>query len=235
MGGLLDKEVKNTRQTEKELVDNVADLEEQAVLAMVRRLLDDGVDPLSIIYACDRGMRVVGERYAQGEYYIAALIMAGEIFRQVVELVEPHVEIQAPEAASGHVLLGTVQGDIHDIGKDVFGMLLVCHGFHVNDLGVDVPSSRFVDAACEERPDIVGLSGLLTSAYDQMRETVTALRRAMADWEQRPYLIVGGGQIDEEICRYVGADDWRLDAMDGVHLCQRLMAERRGSSEDVSK
>lgn len=222
------------RQSKKELVQNVADLQELAVLSMVRRLLDEGVDPLSVIYACDEGMRVVGERYAQGEYYIAALIMAGEIFRQVVELVEPRLEVQAPEAASGHVLLGTVQGDIHDIGKDVFGMLLVCHGFRVKDLGVDVPASRFVDAARAERPDIVGLSGLLTSAYDQMRDTVAALRHATADWAQPPYLIVGGGQIDEEICRYVGADDWRLDAMDGVHLCQRLMAERSGSPGDAS-
>jgi len=221
----------DARLREEELVENVADLQEEAVLSTVRRLLDDGVDPLSIIYACDKGMRVVGQRYAQGEYYIAALIMAGEIFRQVVELVEPHLEVQAPEAASGHVLLGTVQGDIHDIGKDVFGMLLVCHGFRVKDLGVDVPASRFVETARAERPDIVGLSGLLTSAYDQMRTIVAALRAATEDWEQRPYLIVGGGQIDEEICRYVGADDWRLDAMDGVHLCQRLMAERADPSD----
>ena len=226
------RRLKDFPQRETELVKNVADLQEQAVLSMVRRLLDDGVDPLSIIYACDRGMRRVGERYAQGEYYIAALIMAGEIFRQVVEMVEPHLTIKAPEEASGYVLLGTVQGDIHDIGKGVFGMLLVCHGFRVTDLGVDVPPSRFVDAARAERPDIVGLSGLLTSAYDHMRETVAALRRATADWEEPPHLIVGGGQIDEEICRYVGADDWRLDAMDGVHLCQRLMAERRDASED---
>ena len=226
----MSRDLSEARQREKELVENVADLKEDAVLRMVRRLLEEGVDPLSIIYGCDKGMRVVGERYARGEYYIAALIMAGEIFRQVVELAQPHITVQAPDEVSGRVLLGTVQGDIHDIGKDVFGMLLVCHGFRVKDLGVDVPPSRFVDAAREERPDIVGLSGLLTSAYDQMRDTVAALRRETTDWEARPYLIVGGGQIDEEICRYVGADDWRLDAMDGVYLCQRLMDERRSAA-----
>jgi len=227
------EELAERQEREAELITHVADLDEDVVLSMVRQRLDEGVDPLSIIYACDEGMRVVGDRYARGEYYIAALIMAGEIFRQVVELVAPKVTAQAPEEALGDVLLGTVQGDIHDIGKDVFAMLLTCHGFRVTNLGVDVTPSRFVETTQEQRPDIVGLSGLLTSAYESMRETVAALRRATADWEQPPHLIVGGGQVDEEICRYVGADDWRLDAMDGVHLCQRLMAERRKNREDA--
>jgi methanogenic corrinoid protein MtbC1 len=131
--------------------------------------------------------------------------------------------------------LGTVQGDIHDIGKDVLGMLLACHGFTVHDLGVDVRPERFVEAALEHKPDILGLSGLLTAAYTSMQDTVALLREATSDWSPRPYIIIGGGRVDEEICRYVGADYWTVDAMEGVHLCQRLMVERLQASNASSQ
>lgn len=213
-----------------ELVHQVADLEEDAVLAIVRRRLAAGDDPLEIIYECDAGMRIIGKRYEEGEYYIAALIMAGEIFRQVVELVKPHLGVEPGDGTSGEILLGTVQGDIHDIGKDVLSMLLACHGFSVRDLGVDVPPATFVQATLEYEPDVIALSGLLTSAYNSMRETVAALREATEGWPARPPIIIGGGRIDEEIRRYVGADHWTDDAMEGVHLCQRLLEERNAAS-----
>lgn len=207
------------------LVRHVADLEEDAALDIVRRRLEEGDDPLAIIYECDRGMRIIGRRYQEGEYYIAALIMAGEIFRQVVELVKPRLKVEVTEEPTGTVLLGTVEGDIHDIGKDVLAMLAACHGFVVHDLGVDVRPSRFVEATVKHKPDIVGLSGLLTSAYYSMQETVAALRDATEDWDTRPILVIGGGRIDEDVCRYVGADYWTLDAMEGVELFLRLMKE----------
>jgi len=212
---------------ETPLVTHVADLDEDAVVSIVRQRLEAGDDPLSIIYECDQGMRIIGRRYQEGEYYIAALIMAGEIFRQVVELVKPQLTAEPSGEASGEVLLGTVQGDIHDIGKDVLGMLLACHGFRVRDLGVDVGPEVFVEAAREQKPDVIALSGLLTSAYESMRTTVARLREATADWPSPPPIIIGGGRIDEEICRYVGADDWTDDAMEGVHLVQRLLEEHK--------
>ena len=211
---------------ETPLVTCVADLEEDAVLSIVRRRLEAGDDPLGIIYECDQGMRIIGRRYQEGEYYIAALIMAGEIFRQVVEMVKPELTAEPADETSGEVLLGTVQGDIHHIGKDVLGMLLACHGFSVRDLGVDVEPEVFVEAAREQKPDIIALSCLLTSAYDRMRETVTLLREATADWPSPPSIIVGGGRIDDDIRRYVGADAWSGEAMDGVQLCERIIAER---------
>jgi methanogenic corrinoid protein MtbC1 len=211
---------------EASLPDRVADLEEDAVLTIVRQRLAAGEDPLAILYECDAGMRIVGRRYEDGEYYIAALIMAGEILRQVVELVKPRLTVEATDETLGHIVLGTVQGDIHDIGKDVFSMLLACHGFSVQDLGVDVDPAAFVQATLERKPDVVALSGLLTSSYDSMRATVARLREATAGWPSPPTVIIGGGRIDDEICRYVGADHWTDQAMVGVHLCERIIEHR---------
>ncbi len=126
-----------------ELAKLVADLEEDTVLKLVQQRLEAGGDPLQIIAECNEGMRAVGQRYEQGEYFVAGLIMSGEIFREVVEMVQPLLEKQADGKASGRVLVGTVSGDIHDIGKNMFGMLLSCHGFDVIDLGVDVPPEMF--------------------------------------------------------------------------------------------
>ena len=205
----------------------LADLEEEAVLEAVRRRVAAGDEPLQIIEECNAGMRQVGERYEHGQYFLAGLIMAGEIFREVVEIVRPTLESSASTQASGRVLLGTVQGDIHDIGKDMVGMLLTCHGFTVIDLGVDVPPAEFVEQALKHKPDIVGLSGVLSASFEKMRETVDLLRGVQQDGAPIP-IIIGGGIIDDQICQYVGADYWVADAMSGVHLCQKLMADRNG-------
>jgi methylmalonyl-CoA mutase cobalamin-binding domain/chain len=209
-----------------ELVQLLADLEEDAVLDLVRQRVAAGDDPLELIEECNAGMRQVGERYEQRQYFLAGLIMAGEIFREVVEIVQPVIVNRTPRQSSGRVLLGTVQGDIHDIGKDMVGMLLACHGFTVIDLGVDVPPDEFVKQVSEQKPDIVGLSGVLSSSYETMRETVNVLReRARQDGRTFP-IIIGGGTVDDQVCRYVGADYWVADAMSGVHLCQKLRGEK---------
>jgi methylmalonyl-CoA mutase cobalamin-binding domain/chain len=206
-----------------QLAQLVADLQEDAVLALVKQRLEAGDDPLQMIDECNEGMREVGLRYEQGEYFVAGLIMSGEIFREVVELVQPLLEQQAEGKASGRVLVGTVSGDIHDIGKNIFGMLLTCHGFEVTDLGVDVPPDVFAAKAVELNPDIVGLSGLITASYETMKETVTALRDE-AQKHNLPYsIIIGGGMINEQVRQYVGADYWMPDAMAGVRLCEELL------------
>jgi methanogenic corrinoid protein MtbC1 len=207
------------------LIAAISDLREQAALALVHRRLAAGDDPQLIIEACQEGMRQVGLRYERREYYLAGLIMAGEIFSQVMELLRPIFERQISDRASGRILLGTVQGDIHDLGKNIVNMLLSCHHFAIRDLGVDVSSDAFVRQAAQMQPHIVGLSGLLTSAYDAMRETVTLLR---AQGYQGP-IIIGGGQISEEVCQYVGADYWTTDGVAGVELCRRLIATGEAS------
>jgi methanogenic corrinoid protein MtbC1 len=201
----------------------VADLEEEAVLQLVRQRMEAGDDPMQIIDECNEGMREVGQRYEQGEYFVAGLIMSGEIFREVVELVQPLLVRRADSRTSGRVLVGTVAGDIHDIGKNMFGMLLSCYGFEVIDLGVDVPPGVFAAKAIQVRPDIVGLSGLITAAFETMKETVTELRLSAKEHGLSFPIIIGGGMIDDQICQYVGADYWMSDAMAGVRLCEELL------------
>lgn len=204
----------------------LADLEEEAVLALAQERLAAGDDPLRIIDDCNAGMQVVGQRYENGEYFVSALIMSGEIFREVVELAQPLLAKRANGQSSGLVLIGTVSGDIHDIGKNILGMLLSCYGFTVIDMGVDVPPAEFAQKAIEVKPDIVGLSGLITASFEMMKETITVLREKAASNQRSFPIMIGGGSVDEQVCRYVGADYWEKDAMRGVRLCQSLMARK---------
>lgn len=208
------------------LIAYVADLKEQDALALVRAHIEQNDDPLTLVEYCQEGLRIVGARYERREYYLSGLIMAGEIFREVMEILSPIIEVRFSGNETGTILLGTVQGDIHDIGKNNLSLLLNCYGFTIYDLGVDVPPQEFQAQAIQTRPDIVGLSGLLTSSYESMRET-TQLLRSTAD-PQIAFIpiIIGGNQLNEQVCQYVGADAWVTDAMSGVRLCQRLIAER---------
>jgi methanogenic corrinoid protein MtbC1 len=210
----------NNADSSAKLIAAIADLQEEASLEIVRRRLNAGDDPLLIIQDCKEGMRRVGVCYEQREYFLAGLIMAGEIFRQVMELLQPIIERQISGQASGRILLGTVEGDIHDLGKNIVNMLLSCHNFVVHDLGVNVPPAVFAEQAAQVQPHLVGLSGLLTSSYDAMRDTVVLLRE---QGYQGP--IIAGGRLTEKVCEYVGADYWITDAMTGVELCQRLISE----------
>jgi methanogenic corrinoid protein MtbC1 len=205
------------------LVAVVADLEEAAALKLARDRLDAGENPLTIVDECEQGMRMVGERYESHEYFLSGLIMAGEIFRQVMQLVQPSLEQLLAGHVSGRVLIGTVQGDIHDIGKDMVYLALRSFGFTVEDLGVDVPPRRFLDRAVELRPDIIGLSGVLTSSFGGMRETVRILRQEAPVELRSVPIVIGGGMVNEDICRYVGADYWASDGVEGVRLCRRLV------------
>lgn len=214
-------------ETKALLRQRIADLDEEGVLELVRAGGDAGGDPLSAIAVCEEGMRLVGERYERGEYRLSGLIMAGEIFREVLEIARPVMETQVAAQTSGKVLLGTVKGDIHDIGKAILQMALRAHGFDVLDLGIDVAPQAFVDSALEWRPDAVGLSCLLTSSYETMRETVRLLR-AHPDLAAHPIpVIIGGGVVNEMVREYVGADYWCNDALAGVRLCQQIVEQSR--------
>ncbi|HEY3312689.1 MAG TPA: cobalamin-dependent protein, partial [Anaerolineales bacterium] len=186
----------------KRLAKLVAGLEEDAVLELVGELIASGDDPLQIIEACNNGMRVVGQRYENGEYFVSALIMSGEIFREVVEQVQPLMAKLSDGRSQGLVLMGTVSGDIHDIGKNMTGMLLSCYGFTVVDLGVDVPPETFAAKAVQLKPDIVGLSGLITASFEMMKETVEALRKKARSSRVSFPIVIGGGMIDEQVSQY---------------------------------
>jgi methanogenic corrinoid protein MtbC1 len=209
------------------LVDKLVDLEEATVLALVTERVRAGDDPLDIIGDAQQAMRRVGERYEQGNYYISSMMMAGEIFREVMEIVEPVLVEKTTGNESGRILLGTVQGDIHDIGKNIFGILLRCNGFVVTDLGVDVAPAQFVEAALETTPDIIALSGLLTLSYDSIKETVQAIKKLDNRVVAQTPSIIGGGTVNAMVCAYVGADYWATDAMVGGQLCKQIMEERK--------
>ncbi len=156
-------------------------------------------------------MRHVGERYEERLYYLSGLIMAGEIFREAVELLRPALETRATAQSAGRILLGTVQGDIHDIGKNMLSMLLTSHGFVVIDLGVDVPPEVFVQRAIAEQPDVVCLSCLISSAFESMRTTVDQLKAHRTAEQVTLPILIGGGMIDEHLVRYIGADHWAVE------------------------
>ena len=208
------------------LIESMADLNEDKVLVLVKESLLRGDDPLKIVHDCQQGMSLVGERYGEGKYFLAGLIMAGEILRQVTELIGPAIKKDVCDSrTSGVVVLGTVKEDIHDLGKNIVKMLLSCHGFTVHDLGVDVPPDRFVSEAARIKPDIIGLSGLITASYDSMKATVIRLREETAKWDKKPYIIIGGSQIDKQVSELVGTDYWVNEADEGVLLCKKLLEE----------
>jgi methanogenic corrinoid protein MtbC1 len=199
-----------------ELIRNMADLQDQEVLKLVRQRIELGDDPINIVEDCRQGMIEVGRRYEQRQYYLAGLILAGEILREVMEIIQPLTNQKLYGHELGVALIGTVEGDIHDAGKDLFQILLTVHGFVVHDLGVNVPPAEFVKKAREVKPAVIGLSCLLINAYTSMKETITQIR---ADAEIGTTPVIIGGQVNQDVCKYVEADYWAADAMDGVRWC----------------
>lgn len=207
------------------MIEYLLELNEVAVLDMVKARLASGDDPCAILDDSQQALLQVGQRYEKGEYYISSMMMAGEIFREVMEIVEPLLAQERAHHGLGHILLGTVQGDIHDIGKNIFAVMLRSHGFSVTDLGVDVPPDDFVEAALRLKPDILGLSALLTISYGSMKETIQKIK-GLEPPIAKIATIIGGGVVDERVCAFVGADYWATDAMLGVQLCNQIMQEK---------
>jgi len=205
--------------TQPQLVSAIANLNEGLALNLIRERLAENDDPLTLIADCQKGLQRVGERYAQHKYYLSGLIMGGEIFYEVMELIQPAMENRISGTGSGKVLLGTVASDIHDLGKNMAKLLLSCYKVTVYDLGVDVPPEEFLRQARKLQPDILGLSGLITKSYDSMRETVRLFRE---EGYQIP-IVIGGSQLSEEVFHYTGADYWVNEADVGVKLCLRLL------------
>lgn len=201
------------------------ELDEENTLQITDELLaQKGATPHSILSTCQDALRVVGERYEREEYFISGLIMAGELFKEVLQLVQPSYEQTARRESTGRIVLGTVAKDIHDIGKNLFGSSLKGFGFEVVDLGVDVSPQRFLEEVQRSRADVVCLSGLIAAAFESMRQTTDLLRGHERELGYRPPIVLGGAIIDGRVCEFVGADSWSTDAMEGVRICQRLVA-----------
>lgn len=203
----------------KDLSKALADLKEDEAIAIVQEKLNAGADPMGILDEARRGMEVVGSRFAKSEYFIPDLVYSGEILKKVNEMVKPKLVEGAGEKKGGKVIIGTVAGDIHDIGKDIVVFMLDVNGFDVIDLGVDVPAQKFVDTIKESGAPIVGLSGFLTLAYDAMKQTIEAIKAA--GLRDNTKIMIGGGQITDEIMKYTGADAFGKDAVVGVSLAKK--------------
>ncbi|MCG0278062.1 MAG: cobalamin-dependent protein [Thermanaeromonas sp.] len=204
----------------------MAELDEKRVLELVKMALLEGKSPLEIVEECRRGLKVVGERYSWGEYFLSDLIMSAEIFQEVLRVLEPYLPIALPLAEQPHkadIVFGTVEGDIHDIGKNITISLLRCEGFRVYDAGVDIPPDVFVTLLKETGAKVLALSALLTSSFEAMRRTVQLVRMMTA---KQPVRIIIGGLVNERVCRYVGADAWVREAGEGVAICRRWLGMR---------
>jgi 5-methyltetrahydrofolate--homocysteine methyltransferase len=200
----------------KQLIDAITEMREDDALKITKELVESGTSPMEILDDCRQAMDVIGKRFETGESYIPELILAGEMLTAITEIIKPHLEEEASGEKLGKVVIGTVEGDIHDIAKDIVAFMLDINGFDVTDLGVDVPPAKFVEAVQETGASIVALSGFLTLAYDPMKDTVSALQDAGVDVK----IMIGGGQIDEQIRAYTSADAYGDDAMAAVALAK---------------
>lgn len=201
----------------QKLIDAITEMREEDAVAITNELLDGGASPADILGACKDAMDVIGKRFEGGEAFIPELMLAGEMMTAITDILKPRMAEEAAGEKLGKIVMGTVQGDIHDIAKDIVCFMLDLNGFEVTDLGVDVPPAKFVETVKETGAKIVGLSGFLTLAFDPMKDTVKALKDAgLADVK----VMIGGGQVDENIRQYTGADAYGKDAMAAVALAK---------------
>lgn len=202
------------------LVTAVSTMKKEQAIGLVKDMLGEGEDPQTILDCCSEAMKIVGDNYEKGTYFLAELMMAGKILEQVSALVKPKMTGTSSGKAStlGRVVIGTVKDDIHDIGKDIVTFMLDVNGFEVHDLGINVSPATFVSKVKEVNPDIVALSGLLTLIFDQMKATVEALEKA--GLRENVKVMIGGCDMSDDIVKYIGADAFRPDAVSGVKLAK---------------
>ena len=205
----------------EQLVHAIADMREEEALSLVRDMVKSGVEPMAILDAARMAMSIVGQRYEEGTYFLPELMLSGEMLNQITDIIKPELAKLPEVKRHGKVLIGTVKGDIHDIGKNIVTFMLDVNGFDVRDLGVDVSPQAFVDAIQDFGPQVIGLSGFLTLAFDTMKETVEAIQAAgLRDGVK---VMIGGGQVTEEVRVYTGADAFGRDAMAGVTLARKWL------------
>ena len=203
-----------------DLAEALRDLKEEEVYRLVDDMISKGISPLKIIDACNQGMEAVGELFSSNEYFISQLIYSAEILKTVMKKMEPILESTQSGDSRGKVVIGTVKGDIHDIGKNIVITLLRGSGFDVQDMGVDVPPEKFVTALKDSQAKVLGLSALLTTTYPAMRTAVDALKKAGI--RDQVKVIIGGAPCNEQVRAFSGADYYSKDAVEGVNLCKEI-------------
>ena len=194
----------------------LGDLEEETLLTLVKERLAANDNPMAIVEACREGMDVVGERFGSQEYFVSDLIVSAELFNEVMNILAPKLPAGGSGGPVTKVVFGTVQDDVHDIGKNLVVAMLRCNGFEVYDVGIDAPARAFVDKVKETGATVVGLSGLLTAAFSSMEATIKALKDA--GLRDKVKVMIGGGMVNDFVRVKVGADAWGRDAMEAVKL-----------------
>ena len=209
----------------EELIEAITGLDEVRAVELARRRL--GVeDPMAVLDDLRRAAEIIGERYERGEFFVADLVMAGEILKTISDLAREKLRaLGRAREVVGRFVIGTVEGDIHDIGKNIVITMAEAAGFEVIDLGVDVPPSRFVEAIKQYNPDIVGMSCLITVGIESMKKTVDAIKEA--GLREKVKIIIGGGRVDEHAKQYVEADAWTNDAAHGIKIMLKWIEEKR--------
>lgn len=197
------------------------DLDEEEVLRLIDTKLNNNEDPLSVIDELRIGMEAVGDKYEKGEYFVSELVVAKEFFEKGIELLEPRIIRVGDEKAIGTVVIGTVAGDVHELGKNIVITILKINGFKIYDLGVDVPIDAFVEEVKSLNPDIVGISCLMTTSIKSMKETIARLRKL--EGSNRFKIMIGGGVVNEKVREYVSADFWGANAAQAIKISNTIM------------
>jgi 5-methyltetrahydrofolate--homocysteine methyltransferase len=204
----------------KTLAEALVEFDQNFVLEEVKKRLDGGEEPIQIVRELQRGMGLIGERFNSGDFFLSELLMSADLFTKAMDILEPKLA-GAIQDTIGKIVIGTPKGDIHDIGKNIFGVVAKGAGFEVHDLGVDVPVNRFVEVVEEVRPQILAFSALLTTAFEPMKQVVDHL--VEKGLRESLKVIVGGGVTTETVKTYLGADGQTTDAIDGLNQCKKLL------------
>ena len=206
----------------EELFNAITNLSKDDSVRITKELLKHGEDPEEILEISRAAMQVIGDRFETGEYFLPELIVSGDILEKIADEVKPFLIKSKVKEKLGKIVLGTVKGDIHDIAKNIVVFMLDVNGFEVIDLGVDVPAEEFIKAIKEHQAKIVGLSGFLTLAIPQMKETISEIRKAGLTDVQ---IMIGGGPVNQFVCDDTKADSWGANAIEAVAIAKKWVGE----------
>lgn len=207
----------------KKITDAIIEFDKDRIKNLVKKGLDLGISPYQILTeGMTKGLTIVGEKYERKEYFLAELVMAAETMKAGMEVLTPYLKAEEVDRRAGIVVIGTVKGDIHDIGKNIVVTLLSSAGFEVHDLGVDVPAEKFVEKVKETGADILAMSALLTTTMVEMENVIRLLEKEGLRCKVK--VIVGGAPASEEFAKRIGADVYAPDALEGLKICKNLVS-----------
>ncbi|MGY5859899.1 MAG: cobalamin-dependent protein [Candidatus Thorarchaeota archaeon] len=206
-----------------DLITAMADIDDEKVIEFIEKHLSEGREPFLILGDLKEGMDIVGQRFSDNEYFLVELVMSAEVFKRSMEILEPKLLSTQKVEGTGKIVIGTVEGDVHYIGKNLVIAFLLSNGFEVFDLGEDVPPERFIEKLEETGAKVLALSGLITITHDVMKRTIEALVDAGIRDDVK--VVIGGGDIDQSIVEYTGADAFGKDAMSSVEIAKKFIEE----------